>query len=468
MTACRTMLWERRVQILHSREPKTPAPEEVPDWQRALPRPTLRGPDYPSRRIARRVTFYVLLGLSAVFGALCGLMLVYSIDLPQMDDLARYRPNTTTELLDVHGKPFGSFALERRVVVPYTEFPTVLWQAIISIEDKSFQRNWGVNLVRAVEAAWRDLHTSGKAQGASTLTMQLARNLFLSSEKTYGRKLQEVFLSVQIERRFTKQQIFELYGNQIYLGRGTYGFEAGSEYYFNKHMRDLTLPEAALLAALPKGPEAHSPVKYPDRALKRRNLVLSEMEADRKITQKQADAAKAAPLGLHLEAPANSVAPYFVEEVRRQLEKEYGVEEVHGAGLRVYTTLDLDMQLVANKAVLDGTATYERRRGWIGHLQNVVLDGADLQSYKHPDWSQTLDKGSYVHGLGTEGSPKRIVVKLGAQQAVMTPPDWTWTHNVGADSFLRTGDVVYVRVEDKGTDGTLRASLQQDSGAQGS
>src|SRR3984885_9037459 len=468
MTACRTMLWERRVQILHSREPKTPAPEEVPDWQRALRRATLNGPDYPSRRIARWVAFYVLLGLSAVFGALCGVMLVYSIDLPQMDDLARYHPNTTTELLDVHGKAFGSFALERRVVLPYAEFPPVLREAIISIEDKSFESNWGVNLVRAVGAAYRDLHSSGKTQGASTLTMQLARNLFLSSEKTYGRKLQEVFLSMQIERRFTKQQIFELYANQIYLGHGTYGFEAGSEFFFNKHVRELTLPEAALLAALPKGPEAYSPIKYPDRAMKRRNLVLSEMLADGKITKRQAETAEAAPLGLHLEAPANSIAPYFVEEVRRQLEKQYGVEQVHGAGLRVYTTLDLDLQQVANKAILDGTATYERRRGWIGKLPNVVLDGADVASYRHPDWAQPIEKGSYVHGVVTAVSAKKVTVKLGAQQAVLTPEDWKWTQNVDGDGFLRSGDVVYVKVENIAADGTLRASLQQDSGAQAS
>jgi penicillin-binding protein 1A len=167
------------------------------------------------------MTFFALLGASAVFGAMCGLMLIYSINLPQMTDLARYRPSTTTELLDVHGRVFGSFALERRVVVPYADFPPILREAIISIEDKSFESNWGVNLVRAVEAAYRDLHEDQRAQGASTITMQLARNLFLSSEKSYGRKLQEIFLSMQIERRFTKQQIFELYANQIYLGRGT-------------------------------------------------------------------------------------------------------------------------------------------------------------------------------------------------------------------------------------------------------
>ncbi len=156
---------ERAVQSLFSREDRSTEVEEMPRWRRILRRVTLSGPDYPSRRIARRVTFFALLGLSAVFGAMCGLMLVYSIDLPQMDDLARYRPNTTTELLDVHGKVFGSFALERRVVVPYTEFPPVLRQAIISIEDKSFERNWGVNLVRAVGAAYRDLHSQRAGAG---------------------------------------------------------------------------------------------------------------------------------------------------------------------------------------------------------------------------------------------------------------------------------------------------------------
>ena len=457
------------MQSLYSRETRVAEAEEIPRWKRILRRATLSGPDFPSRRIARRVTFFVLLGLSAVFGSLCGLMLVYSIDLPQMDDLARYRPNTTTELLDVHGKSFGSFALERRVVLPYVAFPPVLREAIISIEDKSFERNWGVNLFRALGAAYRDLHEKGRAQGASTLTMQLARNLFLSSEKTYGRKIQEVFLSVQIERRFTKQQIFELYANQIYLGHGTYGFEAGSEFFFNKHVGDLTLPEAALLAALPKGPEAYSPLKYPDRALRRRNLVISEMLQDGKITLKQANAAKDAPLGLHLEAPANSVAPYFVEEVRRQLEKEYGVEQVHGAGLRVYTTLDLDLQTVANKAVLDGTATYERRRGWKGRLPNAVLEGVDLESYRHPDWSQPLDKGSYVHGVVVAVAAKKVVVKIGVEQQVaLTPDDWKWTQNRDGDSFLRTGDVVYVKIVDRSPDGTLHASLEQDSGAQAS
>jgi penicillin-binding protein 1A len=419
------------------------------------------------RRVAR-ITFYLLLALSSLFGVMCGLMLVYSIDLPQIDDLVRYRPETTTELYDIHGRIFGSFALERRVVVPYSDFPPVLREAIISIEDKSFESNWGVNLFRAVGAAYRDLHSDGRVQGASTLTMQLARNLFLSSEKTYGRKLQEIFLSMQIERRFTKDQIFALYANQIYLGHGTYGFEAGSEFYFNKHVKDLTLPEAALLAALPKGPEYYSPLRNPDRALRRRNLVLSEMRHDRKITAAEAAAAEAASLGLHIEAPANSEAPYFVEEVRRQLEKEYGAEAVHGAGLRVDTTLDLDLQRVANQAVLDGTAAYERRHGWKGNLQNVVLAGLDATIYRHPDWTQPVVPNSYFHALVTEVTPSRVTLKIGDRRAVLTPKDWAWTKFPTADSFLRNGDLVYVKIVGEQGDGTVHALLEQDSGVQAS
>jgi len=454
------------VQTLDQNEEEDREAGKKPAWRRFLEK--FREPTYPTRKLAVRGAFFSLLIVSAVFGIMVGLMLVYSINLPQMDELARYRPSTTTELFDIHGKVFGSFALERRVVVPYTEFPEQLKQAIFSIEDKDFETNGGINLIRAASAAYHDVHSKGKSQGASTLTMQLSRNLFLSSEKTYARKVQEIFLTLQIERRFTKQQIFTLYANQIYLGRGTYGFEAGSEYYFSKHAHDLTLPEAALLAALPKGPEEYSPVRHPERALKRRNLVLSEMLADRKITWQQAAAAKAAPLGLHIEAPANTEAPYFVEEVRRQLEAEYGVEEAHGAGLKVYTTLDIDLQRVANKAVLDGTANYERRHGWKGKLQNALNGGGDLESYRHPDWTQPIKDGDYIHALVTDVTAAKIVVKMGTQQATMTPADWAWTRVVKGDELVHLGDVVYVKVVSATGGEGPKVTLEEDSGAQAS
>jgi len=190
-------------------------------------------------------------------------MLVYSVNLPQINDLEHYRPSTMTYLYDRKGQSIGSFALEKRIVVSYDDFAPVLRTAVISIEDKNFDSHWGINVFRIAGALWHDIRSHGRAQGASTLTMQLARNLFLSADRTAARKAQEAYLAIQIERAFTKEQIFTLYGNQIYLGSGMYGFEAASQFYFSKHAKDLNLTEAALLAGLPKGPVAYSPLINP-------------------------------------------------------------------------------------------------------------------------------------------------------------------------------------------------------------
>jgi penicillin-binding protein 1A len=420
-------------------------------------------------KLAGSITFIALLALAIIAGSLTGLMLVYSVDLPQIADLEKYRPITATDLLDVHGRVFGSFALERRIVVPYEALPPVLRQAVISIEDKNFESHWGVNIFRVLGAAYHDLTSNGRTQGASTLTMQLAKNLFLSSQQTFGRKLQEIFLSIQIEHAFTKEQIFTLYANQIYLGQGVYGFEAGSEYYFSKHARDLTLPEAALLAALPKSPTAYSPIANPDRAFRRRNMVINSMLEDGVITNAQANAAKAAPLGLHIEPPSNSVAPWFVEDVRRELERQFGSEQVHEEGLRVYTTLDLDLQQAANSAVLDGLAGLERRHGWKGNLLNVVAAGGSLDDFRHPDWRQQTKPGSYMHALVTNVLPYQVTARIGQQQVILGPDDFAWTKQRDAENFLKPGDIIYVHIV-ASTDSNLvlHAVLEQDSGIQGS
>jgi penicillin-binding protein 1A len=221
-----------------------------------------------------------------------------------------------------------------------------------------------------------------------------------------------------------------------------------------------------MLAALPKGPQYYSPVRYPGRALKRRNLVIQEMLNDRKITQQQAIEAKAAPLGLHLEAPPNNEAPYFVEEVRRQLESEYGVDEVHSAGLRVYTTLDLNLERAATQAVLDGTAAYERRHGWKGKLENVLREGTPLNDYKHPDWSQTVTDNSYFHALVTSVSPTRMTVRIGKLDATLAPADWVWTGIARATDLAQVGDIVYVKVVSGANTATPHLLLEEDTGAQ--
>lgn len=208
----------------------------------------------PRRRVVSRVLLGLLVLAAALVGATAGLLLVYSTDLPQVDELEHYRPSSITQLYDDKGSIIGSFALQRRVVAAYEDYPPVLRDALISIEDKDFYRHWGINVWRIMGAAYRDIESGGKVQGASTLTMQLARNLFLSPDRSFHRKIQEALLAVQIERKFTKSQIFTLYANQIFLGHGAYGFESASEYYFNKPARKLSLEEAALLAGLPRRP----------------------------------------------------------------------------------------------------------------------------------------------------------------------------------------------------------------------
>jgi penicillin-binding protein 1A len=425
-------------------------------------------PEHRRRKLAGKLTLVALLILAVITGSLAGLTLVYSVDLPQIHDLERYRPSTTTELYDQKGRIIGSFALERREVVNYDDFAPVLRQAVISIEDKSFESHWGINVLRIAGALWHDLRSHGRAQGASTLTMQLARNLFLSSERTVGRKVQEAYLAIQIERAFTKQQIFTLYGNQIYLGSGMYGFEAASQFYFSKHARDLDLTEAALLAGLPKGPVAYSPVLNPDKALHRRNLVLSEMESDGVITHAQAEQARNAPLGVHIAQPEMSAAPWFQEEVRRELEKRFGSEQVHEAGLKVETTLDLDLQKTANRAVLDGLAAYERRRGWLGKLENVLVGGNTIEAYDHPDWAMKSGPGDYVHAVVTRVLPLEIHARVGKGEILLLPEDWKWTGQAYADALVKPGDVIYVHLADAMEGKARRATLEQDSGAQAS
>jgi penicillin-binding protein 1A len=425
-----------------------------------LPEPKAAG-----KPLIGRVVFTILVLASAFLGTMAGLLIVYSTDLPQISELEHYRPSTITELYDDQGRQIGSFALQRRVIGKYDDFPRVLRDAIISTEDKTFETHWGINFWRVMGATYRDVTSSARAQGASTLTMQLSRNLFLSPERHFSRKVQEAILSLQIERRFTKQQIFTMYCNQIFLGHGVYGFEAGAQYYFNKPAKDLKLEEAALLAGLPKGPVSYSPINFPDRALRRRNLVINNMLEDGKITAEQANRAKTSSLHLNIQQD-QSPAPYFVEEVRRYLEKKYGTDEVHEGGLRVYTSLDLDLQKNATRAVLDGLAAYELRHGWKGPQRNIVREGESIGKYQDPDWQKPLAVGDYVHALVVDVGPQIRKIRLGKYSAALGPAELAWTGRKQGKNMLVVGDIVYVKILILNNDGTARVSLEQDSGVQ--
>src|SRR6266478_8167276 len=287
-------------------------------------------------KLIDRVALAFLLLCSIALGAACGFLFVYASDLPEIRALETYRPNVVTEIYADDGQLVGSFALQRRILMTYEQCPRVLYNAVLAIEDQHFEDHCGPDFPRIAGAAYRNILKRRKAEGASTISMQLAGNLFLDrSDRSFRRKMQEMLLALQIERRYTKPQIFTMYANQVYLAHGNYGFAAAAEFYFGKPVTDLKLQEAAMLAGMVNGPK-FSPLTNPEAALNRRNLVLRRMEEEGKISAAEASNAKKAALGLHIQFPRNDLAPYFFEDIRKYLESTYGTEAVHERGLRAY------------------------------------------------------------------------------------------------------------------------------------
>jgi penicillin-binding protein 1A len=413
-----------------------------------------------------KLTFLLLLLASIGAGALAGLLFVYGSDLPEIRALETYRPDVVTELYADDGQLIGSFALQRRILISYDQIPKSLHDAVLAAEDQHFDQHWGVDFPRALQAAWRNLIHRRITEGASTLTMQLAGRLFLDrTDRSFRRKIQETLLAIQVERHYTKQQIFTMYANQVYLARGNYGFEAASEYYFGKPVPKLTLPEAATLAAMLRGP-TYSPVLHPERALERRNWVLGRMAKEGKISNRDAQLASKQPLGLHLTQPRNDLAPYFFEEIRKYLERAYGPEAVHEQGLRVYTTLDVAMQRAANRAIADGLHDYDRRHGWRGKLPNILRDNlGTLETYDDEDWRRPIEKGDYVIGLVLAVDDKSATVRIGPYRAVLLPADFAWTAHPSPAEILKPGDLTEFLVKDL-SGATAKVELEQKPAAQ--
>ncbi|NDD65022.1 MAG: hypothetical protein EBZ36_13780, partial [Acidobacteria bacterium] len=345
-----------------------------------------------------------LLLLIVFSGGLTGLVLVSLSSLTsfarEVDALADYRPPEITKVYASNGKVIGELALERRIPIEYSQIPETLKQALLAIEDTRFYEHLGIDPVRIAGSLLQNVIRQRRAQGASTLTQQLARTLFLNREKTYIRKIKEVMFALQIERVYTKEQILTMYCNQHFLGGGAYGFEAASNYYFRKPLKDLGLHQYALLAALPKAPQQYSPLLRPKAALERRNLVLQAMAEAGFITAAEAAAARARPLDLDPDDQRgrNDRTPhaYFIEEVRQELQRllvekhAQDAMDVYRAGLSVYTSLDEEAQVAAVKAVRRGAQQYQRRHGWKIKLENIgAKDAATLDRYVHPTWTRT-------------------------------------------------------------------------------
>jgi penicillin-binding protein 1A len=417
-------------------------------------------------KLIDRVALAFLLFCSIALGAACGLLFVYASDLPEVHALETYRPNVVTEIYADDGQLAGSFALQRRILMTFEQCPKVLYNAVTAIEDQHFEEHWGIDFPRLASAAFRNLVHRRITGGASTISMQLAGNLFLDrSDRSFRRKMEEMLLALQIERRYTKPQIFTMYANQVYLAHGNYGFAAAAEFYFGKPVTDLKLQEAALLAGMVNGPK-YSPLVNPEGALMRRNLVIHRMEEEGKITPSEEAAARKTPLALHIQYPRNDLAPYFFEEVRKYLEGTYGTEAVHERGLRVYTTLNINMQRAANQAIRDGLHSYDRRHGWRGDLPNILRDNlGTLANYEDEDWRHPIDKGSYLTGLVLSTDEKNATIKIGPYRAILAPADFAWTGRKKPAELLKVGDLAQFYIQEL-RENTVRVQLEQQPAPQ--
>ncbi|MHB9156339.1 MAG: penicillin-binding protein 1A [Endomicrobiales bacterium] len=282
--------------------------------------------------------------------------------LPSISSLEDYTPSLVTRIYDYRGNLITELFTERRTLIPLTEIPVDLQNAVLSTEDSNFFRHWGVSPKGIARAALNNLVKRKVSQGGSTITQQLAKTIFLSPDRTLDRKFKEVLLTFQLERNYTKEEILQLYLNQIYFGSGAYGVESAARIYFSKHVRDLDLAECAMLAGLPRAPNYYSPFNNPRRALTRRAVVLRRMREMKYITPEEEKQANDYPLNTEKVSIPTSVAPYFIEYVRLLLEPKYGNDMIYRGGLSIYTTLDLQAQKAAEKALGEGLVAYDSER----------------------------------------------------------------------------------------------------------
>jgi penicillin-binding protein 1A len=337
----------------------------------------------------KRVLIILAIGV-VVLAALVGgggalAIYYYSKDLPDHKQLAAYDPSIVTRLHAGDGRLIAEYAIEKRVFVPLSAIPKLVVQAFLSAEDKNFYEHFGVDPMSLVSALWKNVTNLGgdkKLVGASTITQQVTKNFLLSNEVSFSRKIKEAILAVRIEESYSKERILELYLNQIYLGLGSYGVAAAALDYFNKSLDELTVAEAAFLAALPKAPNNYHPVRFHDAAVARRNWVIDQMAQNGAISAGEAAAQKAEPLAMRARDTTELVqADYFAEEARRWLITKYGEDKLYRGGLSVRTTLDPKLQALAETAFHNGLSAYDRRHGWRGPLASVATEG---------EWKATL------------------------------------------------------------------------------
>lgn len=413
-------------------------------------------------------TYGLLVVLVAITGAAGGLIFGYGFDLPQVKELQEVRPNVVSYVYADDGRVVGQFALERRILVSYEQIPKTVKEALLAAEDNSFFRHTGIDFRRLLSTAVQDILYWEK-KGASTLTMQLSKLRFTSPAKTLDRKIKDMLFALQIEKNYSKEQIFTFYCNQIYLGHGIYGIAAAADFYFDKPLDQLTLAESAVIAGIIRSPENYSPIRHPDRALNRRNYALRRLHEEGYIDTTTYQKAVQEPLIVKGKNRDEGPASYFVEWVRQYLDQKYPTGDIWQGGLKIYTTLDYDMQVAAQRALGEGLKKFDKEtRRWKGPAENIRERDVPPERYSHPDWGQIFYEGQMVHGLVLESGPAQARVRLGSYTAVIEPRDMAWTGQKRVNRVLKEGDVaVFALRKINRTERVIEAALDQIPEVQG-
>jgi penicillin-binding protein 1A len=427
-------------------------------------------------RIARQAGIVALFLVTALLGILSGVFFAYAGDLPEISALDDYTPSTITRVYGSRGEMVGDFATQRRVIIAYDDMAPHLRDAIVSAEDADFHRHFGLSipaiaarLAGDVLMAVRDWAAGRRTRpaGASTITQQLARNVlpetvgFRVGDVSLERKIREALVAIQIEKRYTKREILTLYANQMYLGSGAYGVEAASQLYFGKHAKDVSLEEAALIAGIFQSPSRQSPYVSIERATARRAYVLRRMAEEGYITKARADEAMATPIEVVPERPGHdTLAPYFIEEVRKKLEAQYGAKQLYENGLSVQTALDVPLQRAAVRALDDGLRRIDKLHGFRAPKRNVIAEKHDLAAFRHPRWDRPIAKDDIVPAVVTGADATAIQVRAGRYTGTIDRSGLAWTGRRPASQLVKRGDLIEVRILTL-TGQTVTAALEQ-------
>ena len=435
-------------------------------------------------RFAQQAGLVALFVTTALAGTVSGVFFAYAEDLPQISALDSYQPSTITRLLARDGQIVGEFATERRVVIGYDDMAPVLRQAIIASEDAGFEQHFGLSVSRIIITAIKDV-VYGQRAGASTITQQAARILFLSEYMAGGvfarsglrgfeRKIKEAIVAIQLEKRYTKREIFTFYANHITMGHGAYGVEAGSRLYFNKPAKDLTLEEAATIAAIVQTPARLSPFVNPDQTLARRNnYVLPRMADEGLISQDDARAAAERPIVVRGQpTPERSIAPYFIEDIRKTLEQTYGADALYQAGMQVQTTLDADLQAAANVAVDRGLRRIDKRRsGFRRPARNILAEGHTVPGFRHDRWLRPIAAGdivpAVVASVPARGEAGNTRLRIGTHDVELPRTAFAWTRRTDANDLFKAGDLIEVEVRDVMNGAPQTVVLEQEPALEG-